>query len=252
MKSGCRYLAGLVFALLALSGEAFAEQVSVAVAANFSAPMKHIAQQFQQETGHTATLSFGATGQFYAQISNGAPFHVLLAADSKTPARLVKENLGVAGSQFTYAVGKLALYSAEPGRVDSEGNVLKTGNFNKLAVANPKLAPYGQAATQVLQALGLAQAVAPKLVEGANIGQAYQFVASGNATLGFVALSQILHNGKIRSGSAWVVPGGFYSPINQDAVLLNNGHNNAAAKALLAYLKSDSARTVIESFGYDH
>lgn len=252
MKPGCRYLAGLALVLLALSGKVFAEQVSVAVAANFSAPMKRIAQQFQQETSHTVTLSFGATGQFYAQIRNGAPFQVLLAADTHTPSMLVNQGLAVAGTQFTYAAGKLALYSAEPGLVDNEGSVLNTGNFNKLAIANPKLAPYGQAAMQVLQALGLSQAVAPKLVEGANIGQAYQFVASGNATLGFVALSQVLENGKIRNGSAWVVPGALYSPINQDAVLLKNGHNNAAAKALLAYLKSDSARTVIESFGYDH
>jgi molybdate transport system substrate-binding protein len=241
----------LVLTLLIFPATVAAGQVSVAVAANFTAPMKLIAEQFQQETGHTATLSFGATGQFYAQISNGAPFDVLLAADTKTPSTLVKNNLGVAGTQFTYALGKLALYSAEPGLVDNQGTVLKTGSFNKLAIANPKLAPYGLAATEVLEALGLSQAVAPKLVEGANIGQAYQYVASGNATLGFVALSQIMQSGQIKSGSAWLVPGTLYSPIKQDAVLLKNGADNPAAQALLKYLQGDAAKAVIESFGYE-
>lgn len=250
MKPACARTV-VVLTMLIFPAAVAAGQVSVAVAANFTAPMKLIAQQFQQETGHAATLSFGATGQFYAQIRNGAPFHVLLAADARTPSKLIEEGLGIAGTQFTYAVGKLALYSAQPGLVDGEGEVLKTGSFTKLAIANPKLAPYGYAANEVLDALGLSQAVAPKLVEGANIGQAYQFVASGNATLGFVALSQIMQNGQISKGSAWVVPGALHSPIKQDAVLLKNGAGNPAAQALLKYLQGNAAKAVIESFGYE-
>lgn len=237
--------------LLILPTCAQAEQVAVAVAANFTAPMKLIAQEFQQETGHKALLSFGATGQFYAQIRNGAPFDMLLAADAGTPMKLQTEGFGVAGTQFTYALGKLALYSARPGFVDAEGMVLETGTFTRLAIANPKLAPYGQAAVQVMQALGLSAALAPILVEGTSISQAYQFVASGNAALGFVALSQIMKNGVIRQGSAWIIPHNLYSPIQQDAILLKRGENNPAARALMSYLQGKTAQAIIHSFGYD-
>jgi len=223
----------------------------VAVAANFSAPMKVIAQAFERETGHKAVLSFGATGQLYAQIRNGAPFSILLAADELTPAKIEKESLGVSGSRFTYAIGQLVLWSKNPGRVDEHGEILKKGSFTKLAIANPKLAPYGSAAIEALNHLGVMSQVKPKIVEGANIAQTFQFVFSENAELGFVALSQVYENGKLKQGSGWVVPTSLYSPIKQDAILLNPGRNNPAALALMQYLQSDAAKRVIQNFGYE-
>ena len=236
---------------LLFAGVAHAGEVTVAVAANFTAPMKLIAQQFERDTGHKANLAFGATGQLYAQIKNGAPFGILLSADTSTPEKLEAEGAGVKGSRFTYAVGKLVLWSKKPGLVDAQGAVLKTGPFDQLAVANPKLAPYGAAAMQVIDQLGLRAALTPKLVEGANIGQAHQFVSTGNAVLGFVALSQVSVNGKVAEGSAWVVPSSFYSPILQDAVLLDVAKANPAALALMQYLRGDQAKALIRSFGYD-
>jgi len=234
--------------LLTLS--AAAAEVKVAVAANFTAPMKVIARDFEQATGHKASLSFGATGQFYAQIKNGAPFAILLSADDTTPARLAQEGLGLGDSRFTYAIGRLVLWSKRPDLVDGEGSVLKTNRFQKLAIANPKLAPYGQAAMEVLTQMGLAATLAPRLVEGSSIGQAYQFVASENAELGFVALSQVFENGKIREGSGWIVPSSLHAPIQQDAILLTPGQDQAAARALMSYLRSERARAVITAFGY--
>lgn len=228
-----------------------ATEVKVAVAANFTGPMKQIAIEFEKETGHHIVLSFGSSGQFYAQIKNGAPFHVFLSADDEKPAQLEKEGLTVAGSRFTYAIGTLVLWSSKPGFVDSKGEVLSKGNYAKIAIANPKLAPYGTAAVEVLTKLGLLSAVAPKIVEGENISQTYQFVSTGNAELGFVALSQIMKNGKVTSGSAWFLPGKLHSPIRQDAVLLPAGKDNAAAKALLVYLKSGKIRQIIRSYGYE-
>ena len=222
----------------------------MAVAANFSAPMKVIAQAFEHETGHKAVLSFGATGQLYAQIKNGAPFSILLAADELTPAKIEKESLGVAGSRATYAVGQLVLWSKKPGRIDDQGEILKNGNFTKIAIANPKLAPYGSAAIEVLNHLGIMSQVKPKIVEGANIAQTFQFVFSENAELGFVALSQVYEKGKLKQGSGWLVPASMYSPIKQDAILLNPGRDNAAALALMNYLQSDAAKRVILNFGY--
>jgi molybdate transport system substrate-binding protein len=228
--------------------------VQVAVAANFTAPMQKIAVQFEKDTGHKAVLSFGSTGKFHAQIRNGAPFAVLLAADDQTPARLVKEGLGVAGSPFTYAVGQLVLWSSHAGLVDSQGAVLErmaSGKVpGKLAVADPKLAPYGAAALQVLGQRGLTDRLRPQWVTGENIGQTLQFVKTGNAALGFVALSQVMVDGKIASGSAWVVPAALHDPIRQDAVLLKASENNPAAKALLQYLRSDTARAVMRGYGY--
>ena len=223
----------------------------MAVAANFSAPMKVIAQAFERETGHKAVLSFGATGQLYAQIRNGAPFSILLAADELTPAKIEKEGLGVTGTTFTYAIGQLVLWSKNPGRVDEQGEILKKGGFTKLAIANPKLAPYGAAAIEVLNHLGVMHQVKPKIVEGANIAQTFQFVFSENAELGFVALSQVYENGKLKQGSGWLVPKSLYSPIKQDAILLNLGRNNPAALALMQYLQSDAAKRVIQNFGYE-
>jgi molybdate transport system substrate-binding protein len=237
-------------ALLSLVLPVFAGAVRVAVAANFTAPMKIIAANFEQATGHKTVLAFGATGKFYAQIRNGAPFDVLLAADDKTPARLEQEGAIVPDSRFTYAIGKLVLWSARPGVVDAQGEVLKRGDFKHLAIAAPKLAPYGAAAVETLEKLGLLSAIEPRFVQGENIAQTYQFIATGNAELGFVALSQVYANGKIKSGSAWIVPDTLHSPIRQDAVLLARGKNNVAAVALIGYLKSDAAKAVIKSFGY--
>jgi molybdate transport system substrate-binding protein len=228
-----------------------AGEVSVAVASNFTTPMKVIAQAFERDTGHKVILSFGATGQFYAQIKNGAPFAVLLAADDETPARLEREGVAVTGTRFTYATGKLVLWSKKADLVDDKGEILKTGKFDKLALANPKLAPYGAAALQVLEKLSLTKQLGPKLVEASNIGQTFQFVSSGNAALGFVALSQVFENGKLKEGSDWVIPSNLYSPIKQDAVLLTSGKANLAAQALLHYLRSDRAKAIIVSFGYD-
>lgn len=236
---------GLIFA----SG-AIADEVKVAVAANFTAPMQAIAPAFEQATGHRLVASFGATGQFYAQIQNGAPFDVFLSADDTTPAKLEQEGNSVPGSRFTYAIGSLVLWSANPNYLDGSDAALKAGQFKHLSIANPKAAPYGLAATQVLAKLGLSEAVKGKLVEGQNITQAHQFVSTGNAELGFVALSQVYQDGKLSSGSAWIVPEAMYDPIRQDALILKPGANNPAATALVEYLKGPEAAKVIESFGY--
>lgn len=230
---------------------ALADEVQVAVAANFTAPIQAIAKDFEKATGHKLVASFGATGQFYAQIKNGAPFEVFLAADDSTPAKLEQEQATVPGSRFTYAIGKLALWSAKDGYVDAKGDVLSKGDFQHLSIANPKTAPYGLAATQVLDKLGLKDKLAGKLVEGQNIGQAFQFVSTGNAELGFVALSQIYKDGKVTAGSAWIVPANLYEPIRQDAVILAKGKDNAAAKALVEYLKGPKAAAVIKAYGYE-
>ena len=240
----------LIFAFFALS-TARADEVQVAVAANFTGPMQQIAAEFAKDTGHKAVLSFGGTGKFYAQIINGAPFEDYLAADDTTPAKLEKEGHAVPGSRFTYAVGKLVLWSAKPDFVDAKGDVLKSGNFNKLSIANPKTAPYGAAAIETLKKLNLQEAVQLKFVQGENISQTLQFVSTGNADLGFVALSQVFKDGKITSGSAWIVPSSLHEPIHQDAAILAKGKDNPVAGALLAYLKGDKARAIIKSFGYD-
>jgi len=241
----------LAVVCLLLAVPAMAAEVNVAVAANFTAPMKQIVAEFEKETGHKAVLSFGASGKFYAQIKNGAPFQLLLSADDEKPIQLVKDGLGVADSRFTYAVGTLVLWSPKPGFVDAKGDVLGKGLYNKLAIANPKLAPYGVAAMEVLTKQGLLSAVTPKFVQGENISQTFQFVSSGNAELGFIALSQVMKDGKITSGSAWIVPGRLHTPIRQDAVLLSSGKDNAAARALLGYLKSDKAKKIIRTYGYE-
>ena len=213
--------------------------------------MTLLAADFEKASGHKLLLSYGATGRFYAQIGNGAPFDVLLAADVATPQKLVQEGKAVKDSAFTYAQGRLALWSARPQLVDAQGDVLRRGNFRHVAIASPLLAPYGAAAAQTLQQLGLSTAIAPKLVTAESIGQAFTMVASGNAELGFVALSQVLASGQLKSGSLWVVPASLHSPIRQDAVLLQRGLSNPAAAALLVFLKSDRAKAVITSFGYE-
>ncbi|WP_343351388.1 molybdate ABC transporter substrate-binding protein [Pseudomonas sediminis] len=241
---------GLLALGLIFTSGAIADEVKVAVAANFTAPMQAIAPAFEKATGHSLVASFGATGQFYAQIQNGAPFDVLLSADDTTPAKLESEGVTVPGSRFTYAIGSLVLWSADAHYLDGTGAALKAGQFKHLSIANPKAAPYGLAATQVLAKLGLSEAVKGKLVEGQNITQAHQFVSTGNAELGFVALSQVYKGGQVSSGSAWIVPDDMYDPIKQDAVILKQGANNPAAAALVEYLKGPEAAKVIKSFGY--
>jgi molybdate transport system substrate-binding protein len=241
----------LALAATLVSGAARADAVQVAVAANFYATMQRIAAAFERDTGHRALLSAGASGSLYAQIVNGAPFEVFLSADAETPARLEAQGAAVAGSRFPYATGRLVLWSARSGAVDADGAVLRAGVFRHLAVANPRTAPYGAAALQVLGAMGLLDAVRPKIVQGENVAQVQQFVASGNAELGFVALSQVWHDGTLTQGSAWIVPASLHAPLRQDAALLLPGRDRPAAQALLRYLRSDAARAVIRSFGYE-
>lgn len=234
-----------------LASAALAAEVSVAVAANFSAPMHKIAAAFERDTGHKAMLAIGSTGRFHAQIRNGAPFQVLLAADDETPARLAAEGLGIAGSRFTYAVGRLVLWSRQPELVDSRGEVLRSGRFERLALADPKLAPYGAAAIDTLTRLGLLSTLTPRFVQGESIAQAYQFVATGNAALGFVALSQVQVDGQLTQGSAWIVPATLHAPLHQDALLLRPGQGSPAAAALMRYLQGDTARAIIGAHGYE-
>jgi molybdate transport system substrate-binding protein len=239
----------LLALLLALPAQA--AEVNVAVAANFTAPMKVIAAEFEKATGHKAKMSFASSGKFYAQIKNGAPFQVILSADDTTPAKLEAEGLGVPGSRFTYAIGTLVLWSTKPGLVDANASVLRSGNYNKLAIANPRLAPYGKAAVEVLAGMGLLAGARAKFVMGENIAQTYQFAHTGNADIGFVALSQVMKDGKLTGGSAWIVPARLHTPIRQDALILASGKGNAAASALLDYLKTDKAKAIIRAYGYE-
>ena len=243
-----RWLAFSVAVLFAQWAQA--AEVNVAVAANFSAPMKRIAEEFEKDTGHKVVLSFGATGRFFAQITNGAPFDVFLSADDETPAKLETEGAAVAGSRFTYATGRLVLWSAKLAFVDDKAAVLVRNDFRHLAIAAPKLAPYGAAAMEVLTKTGMLALVQPKLVTGDSIGQAFNMISTGNAELGFVAMSQVFEGGKLKSGSAWVVPVNLHSPLRQDAVLLARARSNPAALQLLTFLKSGQARAIMNSFGY--
>ncbi|PHS63608.1 MAG: molybdate ABC transporter substrate-binding protein [Thalassobium sp.] len=240
-------LLGLLSATL-FSSAVQAADVMVAVASNFSRPMQKIAADFEKDSGHKVLLAFGSSGKFLAQIENGAPFDVFLSADQAKPRRLEGNGFAVAGSRFTYAQGRLALWSATAG--DDVQAQLKAGSFSKLALANPRLAPYGQAATEVLEALQLSTATRNKQVMGENISQTWQFVATGNAGLGFVALSQVMSGGHINNGSVWIVPDNLYQPIRQDAVLLKKGEPNPAARAFLAFLQSAEVTELIRGYGY--
>lgn len=236
--------------LIAFPLLAQADDVKVAVAANFQKPLEEISKAFEADTGHKLIISAGATGQLYTQIKNGAPFDLFMSADSKTPKKLVDEQIGVAGTSFTYATGQLALWSADGELIDSNGAILKKNAFHHLALANPKTAPYGAAAVEVLKKMGVEASLTGKIVEGESIAQAKQFVDSGNAELGFVALSQISKDGKIVKGSAWIVPSSYYQPILQDAVLLKPAANNQAVKSFLEFLKGKKATAIIASYGY--
>ncbi|OIO68890.1 MAG: molybdate ABC transporter substrate-binding protein [Zetaproteobacteria bacterium CG1_02_49_23] len=238
----------MVLALLGAT-QVHADEVSVAVAANFTDATRDIIPLFEQASGHTVKVSFGSTGKLYAQIENGAPFEVFLAADSKRPEKAEAAGLAVSGSRFTYAMGKLALWSSQGGMWSDAGAWLKAGDFQKLAIANPKTAPYGLAAEQVMQSLGMWDLLQSKLVQGDSIAQTFQFVASGNARAGFVAGSQV-YGWQGDAGTLWEIPQSLYEPIRQQAVLLAKGNQHAAAEAFLEFLKSDAARAVIVRYGY--
>ncbi|EJW09748.1 Molybdenum ABC transporter, periplasmic molybdenum-binding protein ModA [Rhodovulum sp. PH10] len=246
MKTGLlRFAVGLALAAL-IGGPASAAQTTVAVAANFTEAAKEIAAAFKQKTGHEAVLSFGSSGQLYNQIKQDAPFQIMLSADDTRPKKLVDEGLGVPDSRFTYAVGKLVLFSKSADLVKGEAT-LKDGKFEKISIANPTAAPYGAAAVETMKALKVFDTLQPKIVQGNNISQAFQFVDTGNAELGFVALSQLAGQ---EGGSRWVVPQSFYQPIKQDAVLLKKAANDEAATAFVAFLKGPEAHAIIEKFGY--
>ena len=233
---------------LAMGGNALAAETKVAVAANFTDAAREIATAFKARTGHEAALSFGSSGQFYAQIANGAPYEVFLSADAERPRKAEAEGLAVPGSRFTYAVGRLVLFSRTPGLVDGEGAVLKTGRFEKLSIADPRAAPYGRAAVEALTRLKLYDALKPRIVQGASITQAFQYVQTGAAELGFVALSQVVGE---PGGSRWIVPAADHAPIEQQAVLLKTGQDREAAKAFLKFLKGPEAKAIIRRYGYE-
>lgn len=239
-----------LLALAAMAGTLHAAEAQVAVAANFAEPIKAIAAVLEKTTGHTLQISVGATGRLYAQIKNGAPFDVLLSADTRAPAQLETDGLAQPGSRFTYATGKLVLWSADAAKVDGQGAVLKTGGFRKLAIANPKTAPYGAASMEVMDKLGLTAGLTPRLVQGESIGQTYNFAYTGNAEIAFVAMSQVLEGGRLKGGSMWVVPQNLYAPIQQDAVLLKRAARNEAALALMKLLQSPNIKDLIRSYGY--
>jgi molybdate transport system substrate-binding protein len=241
-----RLFLALLFALFA--APASAAEAHVAVAANFTEPAKAIAAAFERATGHRAVLAFGSSGPFYAQISHGAPYEVFLSADAERPARAEADGLAVPGTRFTYAVGRLVLFSKTPGLADGGAAVLKAGRFGHLAIADPAAAPYGAAAVEAMRRLGVYEALKPKVVQGASIAQAYQFTATGAAELGFVAMSQVAN---ARGGSRWIVPQNLHAPIAQQAVLLKTGAGDPAARAFLEFLKGPQARAIIRRYGYE-
>lgn len=244
-----------ILMLLALfPGAARAGEISIAVAANFAATLHELAAQFKRETGHGVRIVSGSSGKFYAQIKNGAPFQVFFSADSAKPLQLERDGLAVPGTRFTYATGRLALWSRQPGFIDGEGKVLQQDDFHKLAIANPAHSPYGAAALEVLQNLGLLERLRDRLVLGENVAQAYQFVESGNAGLGFVALSQLMARGGAKTGSVWIVPPELHRPIRQDAVSLRAGaadpESAEAARELFRFMRGAAAQSILVAHGY--
>ena len=241
----------LFCALIATVSFAAADEVKAAVAANFTVAIKRLTPIFEQKTGHKLLVSFGATGQLFAQINNGAPFDVFLAADDQAPQQLIKSGAAIASSHFIYATGRLALWSSTSGYVDADGKILNSDKFVKIAIANPKTAPYGQAATEALIALGLFDKLSPKFVVGENISQTQQFVSTGNVELGFIALAQVKGLPASERGSYWLVPSTLHKPIGQGAVALSSTKNSEAATAFLAFLKTPEAVVVIRELGYE-
>ncbi len=241
-----------IWLLLALTtvgivGPAKADEIHVAVASNFSEVIKVLSQRFTSDTGHRVIASLGSTGKHYAQIRNGAPFHAFFAADTRRPKLLDEEGLALPGSRFTYAIGKVVLWSPQAGYVTGDSQVLKQGKFRHLAIANPKLAPYGKAAQEVLQTEGIWDGLRGRMVRGENIGQTFQFVKSGNAKLGFVAYSQVKRPDQPMTGSIWIVPQSLYSPIQQQAVLLKD---TLPARTFLEFVRSKPAVEIIQAYGY--
>jgi molybdate transport system substrate-binding protein len=247
MRSTVRTIFICLIACLSALAQGQPQQLTAAVAGNFAAPMRALAQVFEAQTGIQLTVVTGSSGKHYAQIRQGAPFDVFFAADSERPARLEQAGLAVAGSRFTYATGQLALWSPDPAKMGNGSKILKNGDFARLAMANPRLAPYGAAAQEVLSQLGLWQALQPKIVRGENVLQAFQFVQSGAAELGFVALAQIVQPGADRAGSYWLVPESLHSPIEQQAVILKPSAN---AEALMRFMRSAQATEIIGAYGY--
>ena len=245
-----RFLLTLAASLAAtfVAGQALAADIKVAVAANFTDAARELAAAFRKKTGHTVTMSFGSSGNFLSQIEQGAPFEVFLSADAERPTKLEAKGLGIKGTRFVYAYGTLVLWSATPGFVDNKGAVLARGRFEHLSIADPAAAPYGVAAIETIKALGLYDKLQSKIVKGASIAQAYTFVNSGSAELGFIALSQVY---KVPRGSVWYVPRQDYPPIDQLAILLKPGEIDPAAKAYLDFLKSPEAAKIITSYGYE-
>jgi molybdate transport system substrate-binding protein len=245
-----RLIIAVWFILLAPTS--WAATTLITVASDFTKPMTEIAAEFEKATGHTAKLSFGSSGKAFAQIQSGGPFEVYLSASEKYPLELEKSGHVVAGSRFVYAIGKLVLWSAKPGYVDDKGEILKTGNFKHIALADPTHAPYGVVAEEVMKSLGVLDKLRPMFVMGENISQTFQFVSTGNAQLGFVAFAQVIdiNTGKIGKGSGWIIPDNLHGPFNQTAVLLKKGAENPAALALVDFLKSPTALAIIEKYGF--
>jgi molybdate transport system substrate-binding protein len=249
MKKHRLLILSTLLATALLSSRLAAEEVRIAVAANFTDVTRQIAPLFEQATGHTTRISYGSTGMLFSQIENGAPFDLYLAADIRRPVQAEAAGLAVPGSRFIYARGKLVLWSANQGAFEAGESFLKQGEYAHAAIANPETAPYGLAARQVMEHLGVWQTLQPRLVRGDSIAQTFQFVATGNADIGFVACSQVKAWQKT-PGTTWEIPADYYDPIDQAAVLLKRGENNPAALAFLGFLKRDSTRAVIERFGY--
>ncbi len=227
-----------------------AESLTIAVASNFADTAKHLVEEFEMNSDHDAQLILGSSGRFFAQISNGAPFDIFLSADREKPAALMEAGLARPESRFTYAIGRLALWSRDEMLVSGDGSVLQTDSFKKVAIANPRLAPYGKAAREVLNEYGLYNELSARLVQGENIAQAFQFVFTGNAELGFVSLSQVMKGGALASGSAWIIPENLHLPIRQDAVILTNAVSANATEAFMNFMKTPRSRAIIASYGY--